>query len=202
MGQPARVPAAVMTPGAGAVYDPRAVLPLGIPLGRQTDGRFAVRKGGRVFLLDALKEELWVDAHGGFDADTLAGRREDPTAPAAVYTLADAGLLHPLTAEAAADWPRLRPLRPLPRAIPLGYDRGTGRFVLAIPDTGGQLQLDPVAYCLWTEWDGLATLGSAVGSVTQAVGLSPSRVRERAMQLACLGVFTAACYLDAADDKE
>jgi hypothetical protein len=191
-----------MTSEVGSSYDARAVLPLGIPLGRQEDGRFAVRMGRCVFTLEALEEALWLDAHGGFEASTLAARRGAPMAPTVLRTLTDAGILYSMTSETALDWCRLRALRPLPRAIPLGYDREARCFTLRVGDSGVQLRLDRIAYALWMGWNGLATLESSVATVIQAFGLSPLRIRERAVRLACLGVFAAACYLDAGNDNK
>lgn len=179
-------------------YPEDALLALGIPLGRQTDGSYGVRFGERVYELDATQESLWRLAHGGLSREGILRQWSRDDGPAALDEMAAGGLVVALTGDHTTDWARLEAMRPIPRAIPQGYDTERNCFLIPSPEGHATLELDEPTFWVWSAWDGAISLGESASRVISAIGLSPNSIRRKALRLACLGVFTVSCHLDAA----
>jgi hypothetical protein len=170
----------VTTMGAG-------LLPLGIPMGRQAGDGYGIRAGGRFWTIDAQDYAVWSLAHAFLEREALVAAAAtvpscggDPL-PEVVKRLENGGFLVALVDGGADEWGRLRSLRPVPRGLATGWD-GTG-FVLRSPESTEGFRLSPVAYLLWSFWDGGTNLEASVVRTVEALQRAPSFIRACAIEL-------------------
>ena len=188
--------------------DETILMPLGIPLGKlppstDNDGGYLVRRRREFCVLDQKTYVVWCEALSCRPRQALLGdiaekwRYDREVLDTAVEEMLQRSLLIEVSGSSEESWPLIRSLRPLPRAIAIGYwDSPPGSFLLVSPDVKGQMVLDAVAYELFSRFDGVESLETAVKACIMDTGFSPRFVRERCHSLLISTVRTSLLIAD------